>query len=195
MLLLLTITLGLSHAAERAVAAPTSLPREWSPVISLRPWSNIVLHHSATAGGDVAAIDAEHRKRKDAQGRPWLGIAYHFVIGNGQGMADGRIEPTFRWWRQIDGAHAGTAAHNANSIGICLMGDFSSQAPTREQLLAARRLVAALGQRFEFNRADVLEHRAIRATECPGRAFSLADVLADFPVSPASADASRGAVR
>ncbi len=194
MLLLLTTCIRLTHATERA-AAPAPLPREWSPVVSLRPWTNIVLHHTATAGGDVPTIDAEHRRRKDAQGRHWLGIAYHFVIGNGQGMADGEIEPTFRWWRQIDGAHAGTTAHNAQSIGICLVGDFSTQPPTHEQLLAARRLVSALGVRFQLQRGNVLEHRTIRATECPGRAFSLTDVLTDFPLQPASANASPSTTR
>src|SRR5437870_125474 len=69
----------------------------WRPAVPARAWKNIVLHHSATASGTVEGIDREHRQRKDAAGQPWQGIGYHFVIGNSQGMADGLVQPTFRW--------------------------------------------------------------------------------------------------
>ena len=68
-----------------------------------------MLHHSATADGDVASIDAVHRLKRDLKGNPWLGIGYHFVVGNGHKMADGEVQPTFRWLQQLAGAHAGRA--------------------------------------------------------------------------------------
>ena len=63
----------------------------------LRDWDYIVLHHTASESGSVASIHEEHLRRKDKNGNAWLGIGYHFVIGNGSGMDDGEIEPTFRF--------------------------------------------------------------------------------------------------
>jgi len=78
-----------------------SLPTGLEPEVASRHWKYIVFHHTATSSGDLASIDEEHRQRKDSQGKPWLGIGYHFLIGNGDGMADGLIEPTFRWPRPV----------------------------------------------------------------------------------------------
>jgi len=144
-----------------------------------RAWKYIVLHHSATGRGDVAAIDAAHRQRRDGAGRPWLGIGYHFVIGNGQGMADGLIEPTFRWDEQIHGAHAGVREYNESSIGICLIGDFEKQPPTPRQVEAARQLVTQLARRYGIPPGDILTHGDLAATLCPGRHFPLAQIVGD----------------
>ncbi|MEZ6045526.1 MAG: hypothetical protein R3C11_08100 [Planctomycetaceae bacterium] len=69
----------------------------WKPNVAERDWKWIVIHHTATDKGSVESIHETHLKRRDKNGNPWLsGIGYHFVIGNGQGMEDGDIEPTFR---------------------------------------------------------------------------------------------------
>lgn len=147
----------------------------------LRSWQSIVLHHSATAGGDVATIDAQHRARRDRQGKAWLGIGYHFVVGNGRRMADGQVEPTFRWKQQLAGAHAGDAQQNDRGIGICLIGDFDQAAPTPKQITAARELVRLLAAQFSIPRQRVLRHGDVQATLCPGRMFPWDEVLADLP--------------
>ena len=67
----------------------------WKPTVAARPWKHIVIHHTATGTGSVDSIHAAHLKNKDKNGNHWLGIGYHFVIGNGEGMADGAIEPDF----------------------------------------------------------------------------------------------------
>ena len=103
--------------------------------------------HTATASGSVETIHAAHRRRKDSAGRPWRGIGYHFLIGNGHGMPDGAVEPTFRWTEQLAGAHAGTRPHNARGVGVALVGDFTKHPPTAKQLAAAVRLTAHLRQR------------------------------------------------
>ena len=111
-MLLLIALIGVLAACVSATApAAGSLPPpaglDFQPAARERSWNSIVLHHSATAGGSVESIDAVHRRQKDAAGRPWLGIGYHFVIGNGHSMDDGQIRPTFRWHQQLAGAHAG----------------------------------------------------------------------------------------
>jgi len=134
-----------------------------------REWRHIVLHHSATKSGSLLSIDAEHRRRRDSEGRNWLGIGYHFVIGNGQGMADGEVQATFRWREQLAGAHAGDRTFNASGIGICLVGNFETQRPTRRQQTAMNELVSRLAEKFAIKPEGIVGHAEIKPTACPGK--------------------------
>jgi hypothetical protein len=158
-----------------------SLPSSLEPVVAPRRWKYIVVHHSATAEGSVESIDAAHRQRKDAAGKPWLGIGYHFVIGNGRGMADGLVEPTFRWREQLHGAHAGNRLYNDEGIGICLIGDFQQREPTPRQVSAARELIACLKREYTIRADCVLRHRDVNASECPGRRLPWEAIVTDGP--------------
>ncbi|MBX3414569.1 MAG: N-acetylmuramoyl-L-alanine amidase [Pirellulales bacterium] len=142
-----------------------------------REWRYLVLHHTATERGDVATIDAEHRRQIDRDGKPWLGIGYHFVIGNGRPMPDGLVEPTFRWREQLHGAHAGDAEHNDLGIGICLVGNFEETAPTPLQVKACRQLVSVLAEEYEIAPENVVGHSQLKATACPGRLFPLEQMI------------------
>lgn len=138
-------------------------------------WRYIVVHHSASAGGNAAVFDREHR----AKG--WDGVAYHFVILNGQGGADGRLQVTRRWWAQKHGAHAGALppagaaeernAYNEFGIGICLVGNFERREPTARQLRTLSQLISRLRARFAIPAENVVGHRHVRSTACPGRKF------------------------
>src|SRR4029078_798906 len=116
----------------------------WEPAVQSRPWTSIVIHHTASKRGSVESIHEAHLKRKDKDGNPWQGIGYHFVIGNGNGMTDGEIEPTFRWREQMQGGHAGSGGYHEHGIGIALVGNFDEQPPTAAQLAAIKQLVMAL---------------------------------------------------
>jgi len=153
----------------------------WEPPVTAHAWKYIVLHHTASTSGSVASINDAHLRRTDADGTPWRGIGYHFVIGNGDGMPDGAIETTFRWDEQSAGAHAGVGEFNANGIGVCLVGNFEEAPPTAAQLSAARRLVGALKARFSISASDVIRHGDIKATECPGRYFPHDDIANTAP--------------
>ncbi len=152
----------------------------WTPgdAVTERPWRWIVVHHTATDGGSVKSIHRSHRKRLDGDGNPWRGIGYHFLIGNGEGMADGAVEPTFRWRDQLSGAHAGRRAENDRGVGVCLVGDFDAADPTPSQLSAARRLVAFLQARYDIPADRVLPHDAVSATKCPGERLTVDMLLA-----------------
>lgn len=152
---------------------PGRLPREWQPETSAqntREWKTIVIHHTATSRGNVESIHEAHLKRG------WLGIGYHFVIGNGDGMGDGEVEPTFRWRQQLHGAHAGENEHNQHGIGITLVGNFEKQPPTTAQLAAVKRLVSTLKAGYGMTSGDVVSHKDIKATACPGKYFPMAEV-------------------
>ena len=168
--LLIGLGCGSSRSQGERVPPESSLKRELT-VAELREWSAIVLHHTATETGSVESIDAEHRARRDAQGNPWKGIGYHFLIGNGRGMKDGEIVPTFRWKDQIDGAHAGNAQYNQTGIGICLVGNFEEAPPTEAQVKAARRLIAELQTLCDIEMPGIVRHGDVKATACPGKLF------------------------
>lgn len=155
--------------SEVAVAGPLDKSFSWDPRSQPRDWKYIVLHHTATEVGSVESIHAEHLRRRDADGNPWRGIGYHFVIGNGHGMPDGKIESTFRWREQDVGAHAGTKTHNEAGIGVCLVGDFDRAPPTDAQEEALREILAALQGEFHIPDDRVLRHSHLKATLCPGR--------------------------
>ena len=153
----------------------------WKPQAAERQWKYIVLHHTASTQGSVESIHEAHLQKKDKSGKPWLGIGYHFVIGNGQGMPDGQIEPTFRWNQQLHGAHAGSQdpEYNQLGIGIVLVGNFQKTSPTAAQLASVKKLVRTLKSQYRISSSKVIGHRDIRSTECPGEMFPLADIARD----------------
>lgn len=138
---------------------------------NLREWKYVVLHHTATEAGSVESIDAAHKLRKDANGNPWRGIGYHFLIGNGHGMKDGEVAATFRWKDQTDGAHAGNAQYNTQGIGICLVGNFDEEPPTPAQMKSLRDLMTALRTECRIGSEGIVRHADIKATACPGKRF------------------------
>ena len=105
-----------------------------------------------------------------------LGIGYHFVIGNGNGMGDGIVEPTFRWRQQLHGAHAGNNRYNQHGIGIALIGNFEKKPPTAAQLASVKRLIGVLKGAYRISSEKVIGHGDIKATACPGKFFPMAEV-------------------
>ena len=140
-------------------------------VDKLREWKFVVVHHTATEAGSVESIDAAHKLRRDADGKPWRGIGYHFLVGNGHGMQDGEVAATFRWKDQIDGAHAGNLEYNTHGIGICLVGNFDEEPPTPAQIAALRKLIDRLRKDCGIETKGVIRHTDIKATACPGKKF------------------------
>ncbi len=138
---------------------------------NLREWKYIVLHHSATEVGSVESIDAAHKQRKDADGNPWRGIGYHFVVGNGRGMRDGEVAATFRWAEQCEGAHAGDLQYNTQGVGVCLIGNFEMEPPTPAQLDSLNKLVTTLRKECQIDAKGIVRHTDIKATACPGKRF------------------------
>jgi N-acetyl-anhydromuramyl-L-alanine amidase AmpD len=151
-----------------------------------RRWLYIVIHHSATESGSAASFHRSHRRD-----RGWDGLGYHFVIGNGEGSADGLVETGYRWSRQLTGAHAGRPRPDVNlmnerGIGICLVGDFNRRPPTPRQIASLHRLVDWLCARLSIPANRVLVHRDIRGTECPGKHFPASEFLTPRRDVPAS---------
>lgn len=116
----------------------------------MRPIDLIVIHCSATPQGldiGVKEIDAMHKKRGFAM------IGYHFVIRENGRREGGRALTSV-------GAHA--AGHNANSIGICLVGGLDDERKpantfTPQQFAELEVLLGEL--KAKFPKARIVGHR------------------------------------
>ncbi|PYJ05825.1 MAG: hypothetical protein DME39_05140 [Verrucomicrobia bacterium] len=142
--------------------------------VKRRRWQFIVVHNSGTRQGNARVFDYYHRHVRRMQN----GLAYHFVIGNGTSTGNGQIEVGDRWRRQINGGHVHSDYLNNISLGICLVGDFNRDQPTRAQLDACEELIRYLRERCgKTDRGDipVRPHREINPprwpTDCPGDVF------------------------
>lgn len=129
----------------------------------------IVIHCSATqAKADIGAaeIDRWHR------GQGWQTIGYHYVIRRTGLIEEGREEDKI-------GSHVQN--HNANSIGICMIGGVAADGKTPEnnftpeQFDSLKSLVARL--KTKYTNAVVQGHRDFPgvAKACPS--FSVKDWL------------------
>ena len=142
--------------------------------VKRRRWQFIVVHNSGTRQGNARAFDYYHRNVR----RMRNGLAYHFVIGNGTSSGNGQIEVGDRWRRQINGGHVHSDYLNNISLGICLVGDFNRDQPTRAQLESCEELIRYLRERcgkVGMRSIIVRPHREMNpprwATDCPGDDF------------------------
>lgn len=137
----------------------------------------IVIHCSATRA--IQNIGAkEIRQWHKAQG--WADIGYHFVIRRNGAVEKGRA---------IDAIGSHVKGHNANSVGVCLVGGLGNQAPwppennfTREQWASLKKVVADLLKKYP--KAKVLGHRDFPgvAKACPCFDAKVWAKSAGFPI-------------
>jgi hypothetical protein len=101
--------------------------------------------------------------------------AYHFII-----LPDGTVQAG----RPLNARGSGTLnlLDNGRSIGVVLVGDFSSTSnngktwpsrPTAAQLKALTGLSLWAFQTFHFGPANVHGHREVGASDCPGDRFGM----------------------
>lgn len=130
---------------------------KWSGTLkALSEVRYIVLHHTASETADVQGIHKLHL------GNGWSGIGYHLLV---------RKDGTVHRGRPLDkqGAHA--EGRNYCSVGICFEGNFENGQMGEKQVQAG--VWAVLYLRGLFPKAEVLGHKALCATACPGRFFPM----------------------
>ncbi len=144
--------------------------RTMIPLWPSRKWDYIIIHHSATDVGSALSFDYVHSNR-----RRWRkGLGYHFVIDNGtSGKKDGQIEVSPRWLHQENGAHCKADDMNYRGIGICLVGNFSEDRVTPNQMTSLVFLVNELKKYYHIPNSNILGHGRVKGatTECPGKRF------------------------
>ena len=144
-------------------------------------WKYIIVHNSGTREGNARVFDIYHLRVRHMQN----GLAYHFVIGDGHGSGDGQVETGNRWTRQINGGHVASDYLNDIALGICLVGDYNRDQPTKAQIGALEELVSYLRNRVgksQGRQAIVHAHKEInpRPTDCPGDHFPYGWLHAKF---------------
>ena len=166
--------LRIPGSAATPAPAASALPGSIASAINNAPvkagrWKYIVIHHSGVDEGTVKGMDRYHREVRRMEN----GLAYHFVIGNGNGMGDGEIAVGPRWKPQLDGGHLRSEAQNKISIGICLVGNFDKHGPSPAQLRSLTALTRALMERCNLKSGAVKTHQQINIihTRCPGTKF------------------------
>lgn len=115
----------------------------------------IIIHHTATP----ANISVERIAQFQVQNRDLPGIAYHFCV-----TADGTIYQT--QYLETVPVHAG--ANSDDSVGVCLIGNFTSQPPSPAQLAATARLTAQLMALLDLPRSSIIGYSEIINTQSPG---------------------------
>lgn len=100
-------------------------------------------------------------------GNKWAGIGYNYWIGFDGTIYEGRGIK--------QGAHAGSA-WNPRSLGIGYQGDFKKQQMTDEQLQAGIWLNAKLAREYNLTANDIVGHKAVSNTDCPGPNFRLKEL-------------------
>lgn len=141
-----------------------------SPIRTGR-WQSIVIDHSRTTYGSAQTLGQFHQQLG------YGGLIYDFVIGNGDGAAEGEIQSGYRWDRQLDSLlfssneDPDAAWYNQHTITICLIGNGDQAAFTDMQLEQLVRLVTALQDRLNIPSDRVLLQSNLTSTTSPGLHF------------------------
>ncbi len=154
---------------------------EWSKrhapagLITHKP-CRVVVHHSAipTALDYKGAETIQAIQRYHIDGKGWSDIGYHYLIApDGSAIYEGRPADKI-------GAHTGgnppagveRIFGNTGSIGICLIGNYDIEKPSREGLHTLAVLIADLCERYEINTAAIFGHCECWSSPpktCPGK--------------------------
>ncbi len=156
------VALALSAREAQTPLEQASLQALYSARVPPQPqrWRYIVIHDSVCTEG-CTPIEGGH-----------------FLISDAPAAHGGStIETTARWRGQSPGQHvpaAGESPYNAQSIGICVMGDTLAQAPSGQQMESLVALVRALQQQFGIHSEHVYLHGELTGAPCPGQQFPVA---------------------
>jgi hypothetical protein len=123
-------------------------------VVPIQPikWRNVIVHSTAE-GADMAQ-------------------RCHFIVA-----ADGTVTPGSLWRRQLAGHHVYVPGRdfNADSIGICVEGDFSQYRPTQVQMDSLVALTQGLQTMLSIPSDRIYLLRDLDATTAsPGESFPAA---------------------
>lgn len=124
--------------------------------VRLRPakWRHLVVHSRRAATAEAAA-------------------RCHFLIHTDE-AGHARVQTTDLWRKQTEGEHIFVPGHDyqADSIGVCVIGEFSRRLPTRDQFNALIVLVRALQARCDIDHDRVYLARDLSGPGAgPGEAF------------------------
>lgn len=135
-------------STERAYDPAGALFKTLVPVAAGR-WEAVAVSFSGHRFGSAQTVGMQN------EGMGLGGLGHHFVIGNGTGSADGRIDVGFRWQHQQAGrvpwhSQPREGSPAARTIHICLVGDAREAGPTRNQVRELVWLLRLLQERLQI---------------------------------------------
>jgi len=133
---------------------------KWNGTLTpLERVEKLIQHHMAHTSWDIYDVHRYHRDHNK-----WFGIGYNYWIGFDGNIYEARGEN--------QGAHSGSR-WNRRSLGIGYQGNFETQRMTTAQLNAAGWLNAKLINKYNLSLEDIIGHKDVSSTACPGRNFNM----------------------
>jgi len=132
-------------------------------------WSHVIVHH--TASPDSPGLEADNIRRYHLS-LGWRDVGYHYLVEHLEGGFEAVIgRPAF-----MAGSHS--PGWNSKALGVAFVGNFEDVGPTPAQLDVGAELIASLCYMNEIPIENILGHRDVRATACPGASFSIPELRA-----------------
>ena len=124
--------------------------------------TKLVYHHTAIKNISPEDINKLHKNKG------WKGIGYHYYI---------RKDGTIYKGREDDAEGSHVKGYNKESIGICVEGNFEEEYLSDEQIESLKKL--SLYICLKYNIKDILPHKELGKTLCPGKNFPLEEIKND----------------
>ena len=128
----------------------------------------ILIHHTASPQEWTTYIDVNrwHKDRGYSVSAKGFYIAYHYFIGK-----DGKVTQARSDWERT--MHTRVEDVNNESIAICLAGNFEQEELSEAQRDALSDLLLEKTQEYGVKPKNVLRHRDVQATLCPGKNLNI----------------------
>jgi hypothetical protein len=139
------------------------------PIIRFR---YIIIHHTASEHDNYESIRRYHITQNNN-----LDAAYHLILSNGStNIPAGHLEATSRYRHLSYSTATSNWFYNINGIHLCIVGNFENH-PIPENLAStAGYAIASLQKKFHIPDSNILLHRDINPTKCPGKHISISDI-------------------
>jgi hypothetical protein len=113
-------------------------------------WNRIEISYSRTPAGSIQQLAASIGLTSSAD------LNFHFVICNGQGETDGRIQAAEKWRMQRPCLPSGNWYGTGRTIRLCVIADGLKILPTDCQLRRTAALAEALARKFDIPSQQIL---------------------------------------
>ena len=126
----------------------------------------LIIHHSNRNFDSPFLIEIRHRFL-----RGWDSVGYHYFIGNGVLTKKGKVYEGQS--EEYEGYHV--FGKNHNSLGVCLIGNFDFNSPSKEQMEGLKKLLKEKMQKYNIDPDKIQVHREFGKTDksCPGKMVNL----------------------
>ena len=129
--------------------------------------THIGIHHSGTLDTSTLTwgiLRKNHQAVYEGADHPYhYGVEY---IRDSYEILLGRMP-------DLKGAHCPQQGMNRKSLGVCVVGNFNINAPPPLQWSKTLELVRYLMHHYTIPVKNVIGHRDVKDTDCPGRFFDL----------------------